>query len=212
MSIINKIIQTLAVLVTMVIPLSLSADIVPAPLGSGSENAPGVGGISWDITQNGNAYTYTYTIVSGDASAMLLWMELNPIVTNSNFSTYVTGITGTAGQGGIGSSTPMGNLYSQEYFLNYNSNQSGATFSFNSTLAPIFGSFYWQAEFGSAIGYNSQFGVAPLSTDTLGQLQAGWVPVVGVVATPEPSTLLLIGSGLAASVFLKARKNKLQMA
>ncbi len=73
--------------------------------------------------------------------------------------------------------------------------------SFVTDYAPEWGSFYARIEGKKKdYAYNTGFGTDPAGTDF-----TNWIPVDGVSPTPEPGTLLLVGSGLLGGAFFRKR-------
>jgi hypothetical protein len=211
MSILKKMGFLFASCALISIPVLSEADIIQAPIGSGTytlhtdPSTPGQAQLSWNITQSGGLYTYVYDLTSTSGGNYLIWQQLNNIITNSNLSTYLPGFSGSVSNlSGLGV-----NFYGTVFGA---SNNGGiAQWSYTSPLAPIWGSIYVNTSSGSnLIAYNAQYPTAPSpsASDTLAQLQAGYIPTIGVVATPEPSTYLLLGSGLLTCAFLAKRKER----
>ena len=73
--------------------------------------------------------------------------------------------------------------------------------SFVTDYAPEWGSFYARVKGKKKdYAYNIGFGTDPAGTDF-----TNWIPVDGVSPTPEPGTLLLVGSGLLGGAFFRKR-------
>lgn len=161
--------------------------------------------ISWQIVQNGSNYQYIYNISNINGLSALqsqLFIETGANTTVSNFSNIsvnsglLSGLTGvSATNSTVGSD--KGVLFSSTGSILINQ------VSFTSSAAPIWGDFQAGAILSSSSVYqNTGFGTAPTTSPF-----TNWVPIPGqsVIATPEPSTYLILGSTLFIT-FLFRRK------
>jgi|694.fasta_scaffold54170_5 hypothetical protein len=212
--------QLVAFCALIALPALLSADIVSAPLGSGTAAnlnlSGGSGSFSWNITQSGNNYTYVYTfygqpVTTGDTFEII--QQLNPIITSANAGTYLPGFLGSLPYtfiGNINAVTP--NQYGTNYVLNANSNGT-ATYTFTSPLAPIWGSIdiaganNMNQIIFSAVTPQFYKGQLPSASDSLAFLEANYIPTIGV-ELPEPHTWLLLTGLILFSAFCNAKKAK----
>lgn len=177
--------------------------------------------ISWNITQSGANYNYIYSI-SGKTGGSLsrgldtFILQLNPSITPTNISTVITNVSANVVSSlGPQTFTP-GDSNSSNYpylpgsiygiLVDFGSVNT-TTFSFTSSYAPVWGSFYADnGEINSNRGYayNASFGITPTVLSDL----TNYIPTVGgpSVLAPEPSTMLIMGTGLALIIYLKRRK------
>lgn len=179
--------------------------------------------IGWNITQSGSTYNYIYSVsqVNGgslDRGVSTFILELNPSITASNLATVITSsslpssalISGprTFSPGDSGSSSyPF--LPGSVYGVEFSGGGDGTfNFSFTSTNAPVWGSFYadnGQTGKNSGYAYNSSFSSNP---DSSTKDFSNWIPTVGgpSVIAPEPSTMLFLGTTLAFALYIKRKK------
>lgn len=143
--------------------------------------------ISWTVTFNAAnlfPYTYTYTVNSSPTSGSTFIA-----ISNDDPSNY---------SGAFIENTPNGN------FIDIGN-------PFSSKLAPGLGNFQTNDQFGdlafNALYNFSQFGGGtPIATGTFNN---GYISVPGgPLPTPEPTTMFILSSSLAASLFAKRRNKK----
>lgn len=226
-------IKTLSLLGALIclLPLASHAD-VSAPLGTGSRTTPDASGIhatqqwgtgsgfeiSWKIsidnTQPGFPVHYIYTLsnASGgdlpkDISHFIVQISQNATINDFVFATppEENPQTYTSGNGNPGIPGPI-------YGLKFNptGDASQMQVEFWSTRDPVWGNFYAKDGGGTnpntaVFAYNTGFLTDP-ATVSNGDYTM-WIPVPdSSVHVPEPATMLILGSGMAISLFLKKRK------
>lgn len=191
--------------------------------GSGLTYSPGNGGewtgpLTWNITQNGSLYTYTFNFANNISD---FYLQINPLVTSSNFTNYITSISvpGTTFTSTV--STLTVNSSNVDVFHISSPNLDISSISFTAYLDPVWGSVYLEEAANQQSDSSFTQGVSQDSSIATNALNVGWgtvytnqsitnyVPSLGVI-TPEPSAYILIASGLIGCIFVKARKSKLQ--
>jgi hypothetical protein len=199
-------------------------------IGSGVSNPSNpllIGGnstLSWDISNNGTNYTYIYTITNNPtgvgnvsfAGDNILFLQTGANVDSTNYFNIISGIEGTPSgpvlftNNNMGDEIP-GNLYGVAFEFG---TEGTNTVAFSSDLAPMWGNFASTGTISDNNGlthfgsFNTNFLTDPL---TGAANYDGYIPVPGPVGfvgvtTPEPKTILLLGTLLAGISFIKRRK------
>lgn len=204
--------------VLFLFPAFILADVsVPYPA-TGSA-APGNGvfsnnldvTLSWNITKTGNIFSYIYNINAPDK------VELTSFILQTGSNVIPSDITNSSlafnGPQTNNPSTTNPGLPASIFGIALNANPKAPfTYSFNTTLAPIWGNFYAARCNGANCNnprwaYNTNFTTPPTAGSSS---YVGWVPVPGNLSVPEPSTVLIIGSIIVgatlAGVFFRKRK------
>jgi hypothetical protein len=159
--------------------------------------------LSWVVSQNGNVYSYNYTLTLTDPNAHDISHVIIGVSTNFTQSDILTGTTGFAGGGGLGvyNSTSNGNsndgmpgtMTGIEWGVS-----NGSTFSWTlvTDRVPTMGTpdsnFYARDGSGAYAysGTSSGFGNNVMVPDSVSSTGGGG-------ATPIPAPVWLLGSGLA---------------
>lgn len=196
-----------------------------ASIGSGVSNPTdgnfgGNSTISWSVTYNGSSYDYVYHITSnptnypGNGSPTvtetLFWLQTGPNVSSGDIN--ISGTYSYAGPSLFTDSNFAGAGVPGDLFgvvLAYNTKTVTATI--NTPIAPVWGNFavtgYFDDNSGSNsfASFNSNYLAAPPANASN---YTGWIPTPGdaVVSTPEPATLLMLGSLLTGVAFLKRKR------
>jgi hypothetical protein len=184
-------------------------------IGNGGWSASGVDGgfkVSWNVSFDNSEsvwnYSYTFTEINGNSlqkAISHILLEVSTSITSNNYcqifsdsnttiSAPQTWVPGANGQSTVGLPVSL-------YAVDLNGIR-GNTYTFESTHAPMWGSFY--AKDGNSCGaatyvYNSGIGSYP--TGSSGPFTA-WIPVPDTTAgnpgnpIPEPATMALLGLGL----------------
>lgn len=171
--------------------------------------------ISWNISQVGDDWSYSYTFTKTDGSQLTKnvshWiLEVSPIITAENVYGYIFNTNFTLEGPEIWTES-QSNPYMPEEIYGIKLDTGLTIYTFMSTQAPIWGDFYakdgkqsdiWATAWNTGIG-----------TDPIGSPFTNWIPVLdttngggGGQDVPEPGTLLLLGSGLIGLAFYGRRK------
>jgi hypothetical protein len=192
------------------IPYTVNASLIQvSPSAFVGSVSDGAFTMNWNITQNGNTYTYLYTVVAGvSAPANLGLGAFSPVgLTSANFSSLVTMLSGSpnafgaiSGSSGIGGTpgTINGVQFSVGNLIAPNS------LEFRTTIAPIWGSDYVVDARINRFTNTNYAKDTPTGTTNF----TGWLPVLGTppMAVPEPGSYLLLGSALlGVAIFKKTR-------
>jgi PEP-CTERM motif len=203
------------------------------PTGSRSEltgalDAAGLPGfsISWDITFSSGVYHYSYTLdgpagpglgvshfaleLSNNCSASGLTVTNAQVNLQSVESTLTYGCNTSAN----GDPNYPGNFYGVRFFP-ATTTQMPITVTFDSVNAPLYADFYTKLGNGGPAGGDSAWNNGSAGLYDTSSLIANYIPVpldprlLNFSDTaPEPSTFVLIGTGLLAAGFVKCSSPK----
>jgi PEP-CTERM motif len=163
--------------------------------------------VSYNATTHLYAYDYSFSGFTGQGNGMShVIFQLTPgcdqdpnCVLNASpvYGTYTSTSNGGSNPGLIGS------IYGAKFDMN--GATSGATLSFLSSHAPVWGDFYVKAGLGYA--YNANAGLA--QGDLMGYVvRPDGVNTPPVTATPEPASVALFGTGLLALAGVVVRRRR----
>ncbi len=167
--------------------------------------------IDWSITEiDSKTYNYSYSITNkngGSLSSNLnyILLEISSAVTGSNLSSLITDFqNGSIVEGpSTFTSKSIFNLPAEIYALKIDPNSnSKPTFSFTSSLAPVWGNFFARGSSSSTYAYNADF----ISS---GAMKLA-VPGGGSISTPEPETYFILGTLLLFLGILRKSREKLK--
>jgi hypothetical protein len=194
---------------------------------TGALDAAGTPGfsISWDITFSSGVYHYSYTL-DGPAGAGLgvshFALELSNncsasglTVTNAqvNLQSVESTLTYGCNTSANGDTNYPGSFYGVRFFP-ATSTQLPITVTFDSVDAPLYGDFYTKLGNGGPSKGDSAWNNGSAAPSDTSGLIADYIPAPldpalrNSSAAPEPSTFLLIGTGLLAAGFLRRRGPK----
>lgn len=163
--------------------------------------------IDWSVfLTDSKTYNYTYSITNKDGGRLsnnlsYILLEVGPSVTEKNYTSLIANLTGGSMTAPTTyTSKDISSLPADIYAIKITTeSKSMPVFSFNSSLAPIWGEFYARGSSSSTYAYNTDF------ADNKGAFKMA-IPGATSLATPEPSTYVLLVSLLLAIIYLKRSK------
>jgi hypothetical protein len=157
--------------------------------------------ISWSITQTEGKYSYFYSITNDagnnlSSSLNNFVLQVGSSITSQNYTSKIFSANHT-----MSAPTTDYKLLGTYSGISFDLSGNKGTVRFMSTNSPIWGSFYLEGK--NAFAFNSALATMPLSETTD---FTAWIPTPGNtigIATPEPTTIFLLGTGLMGIAYLR---------
>jgi hypothetical protein len=208
-------------------PVEVLADSLPVDPGNftGTRTSPPANGvmsfdswtaaeggfrISWNISFSGGLWHYTYTLTNLDGTLLdkelshwILEVSANFTAANIFNSSHAFELKTYSGADPSNPNLP-GSIYGLKF------EGTGPTFSFDSDRAPMWGDFYaidGKNTDPPPSAYNTGFGTDPTAGTTN---FTPWIAVPNTTTTaiPEPTSVLLVGTGLSFLLLWSRRRSK----
>jgi hypothetical protein len=172
--------------------------------------------LSWVITRDAGtgvySYTYTFTHAPGETSHFILQISDGKTLSDFQFSSTGGGAAQAPTTYGNGGNPGMPHSF---YGIKFDGTSGNTTvIAFNTTLDPIWGSFYAKDGMAGGLGQNAAWNTG-LNNSTRPDVGTtdfrGWIatPDGAAKTVPEPGTMLLLGGGmLGIAASLRRRFDK----